>query len=183
MSIKRKLTMLAFLTSAAIIGLLSLDPARNAQAQANSGAIALTGWLSGRLDVDPENPNARAWIAEAAFLINDQLLSATIIDRAVEGPRSHSNEAGGWSGTELWSVTLQDGSTFELEATYNASPTSAPGLFTLHETGKIVNGTGRFQNASGELTIQGPFVAPRKCGLAGVPRWISEIHGSVVGVP
>ncbi len=174
--------MLAFLTSATIVGMLALAPTRNAQAQANANAIPLTGWLSGRLDVDPENPSGRAWIAEAAFSINDEVLSATIIDRAVPGDRSHVNNAGGWSGTELWSVTLADGSTFQVEATYNASPTSAPGLFTLHETGKLVNGTGRFENASGELTIQGPFVAPKKCGLMGVPRWISEIHGSVVGV-
>ncbi len=180
MNIKRKFTLLAFLTSAAVVGMLSLNPAEKAQAQPNSGAIPLTGWLSGRLDVDPQNPNARAWIAEAAFSINDEVLSATIIDRAVAGGRSHVNNGGGWSGTELWSVTFQDGSTFEVEATYNASPSSAPGLYTLHETGKLVNGTGRFQNASGELSIQGPFVAPKKAGIAGVPRWISEIHGSIV---
>ncbi len=113
--------------------------------------------------------------------VNDEVLSATIIDRGIEGKRSHENKGGGWSGTELWSVTLEDGSTFQLQATYNASASSAPGLFTLHETGKIVKGTGRFQNASGELTIQGPFTLP-KVWNAGDPRWISEIHGSLVGV-
>ncbi len=180
MKTKIRLTIATLAASSVIAGTLLLGTAHEAQAQANSGAIPITGWLSGRLSVDPDNPNARAWIAEAGFLIGDEVLSATIIDRAVEGKRNHVNNGGGWSGSELWSVTFEDGSTFELEATYNASAASAPGLFALHETGKIVNGTGRFQNASGELSIQGPFVAPKKCGLVGVPRWISEIHGSVV---
>ncbi len=179
MTVRRKFTLVAFLTSAAVLGMLSLDPVRNAQAQAKSGAVPLTGWVSGRLDVDPANPDALAWIAEAEFSVNDEVLSATIIDRGIEGKRNHMNNGGGWCGTELWSVTLEDGSTFQLEATYNASATSASGLFTLHETGKIVNGTGRFQNASGELTVQGPFMLP-KAWNPGDPRWMSEIHGSVV---
>ncbi len=180
MTIRHKSTMLAILTSAAVVGMLSPDPACNAQAQARSGGLPLTGWIFGRYDIDPADPNALAWIAEASFSINGEVLSATVIDRGVDGKRGHENMGGGWSGTELWSVTLEDGSTFQLEATYNASPSSAPGLFTLHETGKIVNGTGRFQDASGHLTIQGPFILPEGWN-PGDPRWMSEIHGSVVG--
>ncbi len=51
-------------------------------------------------------------------------------------------------------------------------------------TATIVSGTGRFQNASGNLNISGPFIAweDSNSPLGVYGRWNSEISGTVCGI-
>ncbi len=161
-----------------VIGLASLVlGCPGTWAQSQGPGLSVSGSLFGRLDVDPANPARRAWIAEATFSFGDEVLKASIIDRGVT--RSAFSPSGTWSGTELWTVTFADGSTFQFESSYQVSAGSAPGFYVLHETGSIINGTGRFQNASGQLSVQGPFLLPPGW-VPGEPKWISEIHGHLL---
>ncbi len=162
-----------------VIGLVSVVlAAPGTWAQSKPAGLSVSGSLYGQLDLDPSNPARRVWIAKATFRVGDEVLSANIIDRTVT--RSAMNPSGTWSGAELWIVSFADGSTFQFESSYQVSAGSAPGMYFLHETGSIINGTGRFQNASGELTVQGPFVLPPGWG-PGDPKWISQIHGNILG--
>ncbi len=182
MTLKRKITLAAGIVCAATLLGLCLAQIPNAQAAAKGLNLTVSGTLYGNLAAD-------GWRANVNFLIGNELLPATILDQGVEGKHWHDNSpaSGGWSGNEHWVVTFYDPQVggFELDAHYQASPSSAPGLFTLHETGSIVNGTGRFARASGQISIQGPFTVP----LGAVPApderqlfWISEIHGSIQGM-
>ncbi len=158
MTIKRKITLAAGLASATALVALCLAQAPNAQAQAKGQGVTVSGALYGNLTAD-------GWRANVNFQIGDELLPAVILDSGVDGKHWHKNApaSGAWSGNEHWVVTFYDPAvgTFELDAHYQASIGSAPGLATLHETGSIVNRTGRFKNATGQLSIQGPFTWQR----------------------
>jgi len=86
-------------------------------------------------------------------------------------------------GTEAITLTFPDGSgTVEIQAQYDGIPAATPGLYTLHEVGTFANGTGKWANASGQVTVTGPFVLPHSDIAPGSPPWIAEIHGTISGV-
>ncbi len=182
MNIRRKITVAAALASAAALVALLLAQSPSAQAQAMGQGVTVSGALYGNYD-------GVVWHANVNFQIGDELLPAVIVDSAVDGKHWHKNSPanGGWSGNEHWVVTFYDPAvaSFELDAHYQASIGSAPGFATLHETGSIVNGTGRFAHASGQISIQGPFTWPEGSVPAPDERqlfWISEIHGTIQGM-
>jgi len=78
--------------------------------------------------------------------------------------------------------TCTDSFTYEVP---NAVFTKPPGFGRYNgNTARIVGGTGRFQFASGNLNVTGPFIAwpdsNSPFGLSG--RWNSELSGQVCGV-
>jgi hypothetical protein len=56
------------------------------------------------------------------------------------------------------------------------------GLGDFRGEAKIVAGTGRFENASGNLTVAGPFIVWSPDGENYYGRFNAEIHGSICGV-
>jgi hypothetical protein len=89
---------------------------------------------------------------------------------------------GGICGTETITVSFDGGGTLEIRAKFTGTPASAPGLYTLHETGWIENGTGAYSGAAGHVVVQGPFLFPDPKATPGAPVWISEIHGVIRGL-
>jgi len=58
------------------------------------------------------------------------------------------------SATESATFVAADGSTLFTEGTGQGTPTETPGVISIVETLTITGGTGRFEGASGNITIQ-----------------------------
>lgn len=65
-----------------------------------------------------------------------------------------------FTGTEVYTLTFEDGASFDIDGRYIAVPASTPALYTLHETGVVGDGTARFSGVSGHVTVHGPFLSP-----------------------
>lgn len=86
----------------------------------------------------------------------------------------------GWGGAQS---DCSDSFTYEVPSAFVIWP-SADRLGSYSATAKIVKGTGRFQSASGHLSVAGPFVLwPDTNSPFGVyGRWDGELSGSICGV-
>lgn len=122
-----------------------------------------------------------AWVGYCLVALGDMPVKrATFVDRNTSFDQ-RSN--GAIYGTETISLRFEDGSgTFDIEARFEGTPSSTPGLYQLHETGSIANGTGDYSHASGHVSVQGPFLFPDPSVTAGAPPWIAELRGFVQGV-
>jgi hypothetical protein len=139
-------------------------------------AQPLSGTIYGAFSYEQE-----AWVGHAILQFNDgDPLKATFIDRNTSlGMRKN----GAIDGTETITLEFSDGSgTFEILGQFSGTPGSTPSLYMLHETGTIANGTGRYRNLSGHVSLQGPFLFPNPEVTPGAPPWIAEIHGSTKGL-
>jgi hypothetical protein len=170
MTIRRKLTVAAFVTSTAAAVALLLSPAPKAQAQGQGRGVTISGTIYGTLGLAPEG--VPAWIGHAVVSFGNQ---PPVISDFVDRNTSAAFKKNGISGTEIISLEFTDGS-FDIVGRFEVSAGSTPALFFLHETGTIANGKGKYANASGQVSIQGPAVEPPS-SEDGVPMWISEIHG------
>ncbi|HEU5402161.1 MAG TPA: hypothetical protein VFU86_12440 [Terriglobales bacterium] len=79
-------------------------------------------------------------------------------------------------------MSLPDGGSFEIRGKFAGTPASTPGLYTLHETGWIANGTGAYNEVSGHVVIEGPSLFPDPNATPGAPPWIATIHGVIEGL-
>lgn len=65
-----------------------------------------------------------------------------------------------WRGTEMHTWTFGEAGAFDARVSFVAVPGSTPLLYQYNATGKIVGGSGRFEGASGQITLHGPFILP-----------------------
>ncbi len=174
MKIGHKLTVAALVTSTVAAVALFLSPAPKAQAQGQGRGVTLSGTIYGSLDFG--YPGGPAWVGYALVSFDKrEPLTATFVDKGWHEFKPN----GGMMGGETIKLTF-DGGTLEILGRFESNVGSTPGLAYLHETGSLANGTGAFTGVSGQVTIQGPAVLPPPG--AGVPQWISEIHGVMLGV-
>ncbi len=174
MTIRRKLTVAALVTFTVAAVALFLSLAPKAQAQGQGRSLTLSGTIYGSLDF--AYPGGPAWVGYALISFDKQApLKATFVDKGWHEFKPN----GGMIGGETIKLTF-DGGTFEILGRFESNMGSTPGMAYLHETGSVANGTGAFTGVSGQVTIQGPAVLPPPG--AGVPMWISEIHGVVLGL-
>lgn len=121
-----------------------------------------------------------AWVGHAILAIGGHpVVKASFVDRNNSIIR---NRDGAISGTETITLSFPDGGSFEVSAEFTGIPAATPGLYTLHETGKIANGMGMYDHASGHVAIQGPFLLPDPAVTPGAPPWVAEIHGMIQGL-
>lgn len=177
MTIKRRLTVAALVTSTVAAVALFLSPAPKAQAQDHGRSVTVSGTIYGTLDLAREG--GPAWVGHVLVSFDNRPpLTADFVDRNT----SFVQKKNGISGSEIISLEFTDGSgSFDIVGRFESNMTSAPGLGLLHETGSIANGTGNYVNVSGQVSIQGPAVVPPS-PEGGAPMWISEIHGVVLGL-
>jgi len=159
------------LASSAAIGLSPLAAANN-HCPAKAHAVAVSASVFGYFDYD-----MGAWVGNVLLQIGDQPVKiAYFVDRNT-GYEPLPNGAA--RGTETMSVSLLDGSgTFDLFSRFVGTPTSVPGLYQLHETGKIANGTGQFSGAIGTVAIEGPYMNIDPVPDTPTP-FIGSMHGEI----
>lgn len=170
-----KLTTLTVATAALAAGLLF--PQRGVQAQARG--VQVSGTIYGAFDYNFEGKGA--WVGHALLSFGGKPpVAATFVDRNTSFGQKND---GAIYGTETISLNFTDGSgTFEVLADFNGSPAATANLYNLSETGTIGNGTGKYAQASGHVTVHGPFLFPDPASTPGAPPWIAEIHGIVLGI-
>jgi len=161
-------------TITALVGMWLLSGA----VQAVGVSLPVSGTVYGAYDYTFEGKGA--WVGHAILSVDGTLVTADMADRNLTHGR---RDNGAIYGTEAITLTFADGSgTVEIQAQYDGIPAATPGLYTLHEVGTFANGTGKWANASGQVTITGPFVLPHSDMAPGAPPWIAEIHGTISGV-
>lgn len=74
-------------------------------------------------------------------------------------------------GSEVWTITVggNDNDTFVVEGNFTIVPGTTPGGMELAESGKITSGTGRFNQASGQVALNGPAL------------FEDDVHGTWLG--
>ncbi len=137
----------------------------------------VSGTIYGCYDYSFEGKGA--WVGHIIFKIDGRALKGTFVDRNSSLTRKPDGEI---SGTETISVSVSPTDGFEVCATFTGVPAATPGLYTLHESGSITNGTGVYRDLSGTVEVNGPFLLPDPNSTPGAPPWIAEIHGALAGV-
>jgi len=157
-----------------------------AAAPGRSAQFAAT--IYGHLDL-----NVGAWVGHAIVTFDKEPPKmATIIDASTDFgvPPGQATKDGMWYGKELMTLSFVDGSgSFEFASKYYATPAGAPGLYTLHETSTIGNGTGDYVGISGTASIEGPFVGASIAVEYNIfvdenapLLWIASVRGQVSGL-
>ena len=185
MTVKCKITIAALVTSAAIAVTLLLAPAHRALAQAKTTGVLVSGIIYGQFGFD-DNGELH-WLGHASVSFDKKPpVFAKIVDKNIGGDGNNYSH-------EQITFTFIDGSgSFDVLGRFTANAGSTPGLYYLHEEGSIANGTGKYANASGKVTLQGPYVWPDEWWLitdlegewpgAGWPMWMPEVHGIMFGI-
>jgi hypothetical protein len=142
-------------------------------------AVQISATIYGSFDYNFEGTGA--WVGHALVSFADKPAKvATFADRNTS---FNQRKNGTIYGTETISLRFTDGSgTFDIPARFEGTPGATPGLYALQEVGSIANGTGKYSQASGYVTVHGPFLFPDPAITAGAPPWIAEIHGIIFGV-
>ena len=157
------------------IALLIMTPWSPAT-QAADTAEPLSGTIYGAFDY-----TQGAWVGHAILRFGkSDPVKATFVDRNTS---FDMKDNGAIYGTETITLKFDDGSgTFEIQGTFTGIPQVTPNLYLLHEIGTMSNGTGKYQNLSGHVWVEGPFLLPDPTTTPGAPPWIAEIHGPVKGM-
>jgi hypothetical protein len=142
-------------------------------------AAQISATIYGTFDYSFEGVGA--WTGSALVRFGDKATKvAAFVDRNTD---FHQRNNGAIYGTENISLRFLDGSgTFDILSRFEGTPESTPGLYYLHEVGAIANGTGEYSGVSGYVTVHGPFLFPDPAITEGAPPWISEIHGTILGM-
>ena len=181
---KRAITVVLGLGFAMTIGIL-IWPNSTAQAQPSCKdfqAIA-QAWLPTSTRLAPTD----TWGGPLfGFLGGDLLVGVLSGNDGDETWRPHMGAGTGGAYTVCVGYpTCTDSFTYEVPHSVFPIPPGKGGLVPYYgNTAKIVHGTGRFQNASGNLNVNGPaFVWPDSGSPFGVSgRWNPAISGKVCGI-
>jgi hypothetical protein len=159
-------------------GFLLVAAPLSTQATGNS-ATAVSGTIYGTYD--PAFEGNGAWVGNAVISIGGKsALKASMADRNTSFAQ---NKDGSIKGTETITLTFLDGSgTLAIDARFDGIPAKSPSLFTLHESGTIARGTGKYAHAAGSVKIDGPFLFPDSDLTPGTAPWIAEMSGSISGL-
>jgi hypothetical protein len=106
-------------------------------------------------------------------------LRARFMTRSVEIELDKLVRGRPFRGKETMTVTVSEGDTFTVSASFIGVPGSTPFYYDLNETGEITSGTGLFAGASGHVTVRGPFLSPL---AVKTPPWVAEMVGVLCGV-
>jgi len=147
-------------------------------AQSKAG-VPVTGTIYGSFNAAFEGKGA--WVGHAVVSFGGKPpLKASMVDRNVSFAE---NNDGSIQGAEIITLTFLDGSgTLDIDGRFQGIPAKTPSLFTLHETGTISRGTGKYAKAKGQVKVDGPFLFPDSGKTPGTAPWIAELHGTVSGV-
>lgn len=158
------------------VGALAIATSLLAQSKA---AIPVNGTIYGTFNATFEGKGA--WVGHAVVAFGGKpARKASMVDRNVS---FSENKDGSIVGAEIITLTFLDGSgTLDIDGRFQGVPAKTPSLFTLHETGTISRGTGKYAKAKGNVKIDGPFLFPDSGMTPGTAPWIAELHGTISGV-
>ena len=142
-------------------------------------AVPLKGTIYGTFNQSFEGNGA--WVGHAVIAFGDKpIRKASMVDRNASCAQ---NKDGSIKGAEIITLTFLDGSgTLDIDGHFDGIPAKTPSLYTLHETGTISRGTGKYAHVKGQVKVDGPFLFPDTGTTPGTPPWIAEIHGTIAGV-
>ena len=122
-----------------------------------------------------------AWVGHAVIAFGTQpARKASMVDRNASCTQ---HKDGSIKGSEIITLTFLDGSgTLDIDGRFDGIPAKTPSLYTLHETGTISRGTGKYAHVKGQVKVDGPFLFPDTGLTPGTAPWIAELHGTIAGV-
>ncbi|MBN9662719.1 MAG: hypothetical protein J0H49_31260 [Acidobacteria bacterium] len=181
-SARKAIAILATIGAAALLVLgqgAAAQMRTNATATQLARATQISATIYGAYDYGFEGTGA--WVGFALVKLGEApAKTATFVDRNTSFDQRQN---GAIYGTEVITFTFTDGSgTFEVQARFEGTPAATPGLYNLHETGTIANGTGLYSGASGSVSVEGPFLFPDPSITSGSAPWIAAMHGAVLGI-
>lgn len=143
------------------------------------GTVPVRGTIYGTFNQAFEGNGA--WVGHAVIAFGTKPAhKASMVDRNASCTQ---NKDGSIKGAEIITLTFLDGSgTLDIDGRFDGIPAKTPSLYTLHETGTISRGTGKFARAKGQVKVDGPFLFPDTGMTPGTAPWIAEIHGTIAGV-
>ena len=139
------------------------------------------GSLGASLNLESVEPG---WYGTSFLAIGTAApVKAALVDTHLDRPRPEApNDKGLWGG-ERYLFTFESGDTLVMEVKFAAMFTPAPFMGQYNASGKVVGGTGVYENASGNVTAHGPFMfAPPPASLPPFSAWIAELRGTICGV-
>jgi hypothetical protein len=131
--------------------------------------VTFKGWLAGNVTVTPLTPGLEAVLIEATG-------NATHLGKfTFDGP--HVVNLALRTGTGTYEFTAANGDRLNAEFTGLAT-LEAPTVVTIHETGIISGGTGRFAGATGSFTVDRTFYLDSGLTVGSFEGTISSVgHG------
>ena len=183
-----KLKMLVSVLGALAVTVATLLPLPTVgpKAQAQQSCLSFHALLQARLFPDDLLRPDDAWGGDIAAYLGQEFLHgyASMNDgsetwrRWVGMGSETSNLYDFGNGNTLIVSSIH--STFPTPPGHGSSATTIVGQY--QASGKIMSGTGRFQNASGTLNISGPWLAYDLDKPLPHGRWNGEVNGNVCGV-
>jgi hypothetical protein len=177
---------LIFVLVVAVATVFLTAPGQHVQAQQNCPSFH--GIIQARFPLEPPLPlrDGDGWGGNIYGFLDDEPLVGVFSGN--DGSVSWHQWVGmGKGGTYKFAFgPIADNNTFTIIATQATFP-NPPGKFfaggTYQAGWKIAEGTGRFQNASGNLHANGPYLVSTTDGWVTVfGRWNAEVTGSICGV-
>jgi hypothetical protein len=130
----------------------------------------------------------KAWIGSGKFMVGREVLPATIVDVMT----SSADDGNILRGTETATFDFGNGDKVELLTEFvtehMTDSASQSGVFHVNEIGTFANGAGRFKNAYGHFSSQGPFGPKVKLPANLHPAeeadmfWIGQYNGYICGI-
>lgn len=149
---------------------------------AQGDCVSLSGTIAG--EFIRGGPQGNGWYAKAylSFGRDDTVIVADLFDRN-NGRKQHpslNDPSGNFAGDEILTFSIDAETSLVVDAHFIGVAGSTPYAYAFNEVGKIVEGTGWFGGATGNVSIHGSFV---KVGAAPNPDypwlWIAQMTGSV----
>ena len=184
----RRKTVLALLFVGAVAAAALFLPAPGQHAQAQQNCPSFHAILQGYFPLEPPLPlrEGDGWGGNIYGYLGEEPLVG--IFSGNDGNTTWHKWVGmGKDGTYKFAFgALADNNTFTIAANQATFP-NPPGKFFvggMYQAGwKSAEGTGRFQNASGNLSAKGPYLAySLDGGNTWAGRWNAEITGNICGV-
>jgi len=127
-----------------------------------------------------------AWLATGNFYIDGKPYRISLVDINT----SFADGGDVWTGTEAVTIDFGKGDKLLMSAEFVAEhmndAASSSGVFHINEIGTFTKGSGRFKNAYGHWTMQGPFGPAVPLPIAPLPAantyWIGQYDGMLCGI-
>lgn len=174
---RKTIFVLVFIFGVAVAAFLLL--AFGPQAQAQQGCMEFRAIGHGTLPTTHPLSDDDTWGADIWGTLGDEFLSGYASGN--DGDTSWRGVTG--KGTNGHYTFVFGADTFVVEIPHAAwpFPPGKAGLGYYRGTGKIIGGTGRFQNAWGNIVWEGPFIVWTSDGGI-IGRFNPEIRGNICGV-
>jgi hypothetical protein len=175
----RRKTILVLISVLAVAVVAFLLPALGPRAQAQQACTPFRAVGQAALPTPHPMLATDTWGGDVYGSLGGEFLSG--IFSGNDGDQSWQG-AGGTGKNGLYKLVFgSDSFTMEVHAAFGFPPGKV-GLGDYKGNGKIVQGTGRFENASGNLAWAGPFIVWSPDGENFFGRFNPEIRGNICGV-